>query len=43
MELGQGCGSSKKEAQVAAAQSALESKLWEKAAPPKKQTKKEQK
>ena len=43
MELGQGCGSSKKEAQVAAAQSALESKLWEKADTPQKKTKKKQK
>jgi len=43
LELGRGCGCSKKEAQVAAAQVALGDRLWEqcaKAAPRKKKKKK---
>jgi dsRNA-specific ribonuclease len=44
IELGRGCGCSKKEAQVSAAQSALEERLWERfepaAATPKRKKKK---
>ncbi len=39
-ELGRGCGSSKKEAQVAAAQSALEGKIWEQVVQPDRSQKK---
>jgi ribonuclease-3 len=39
VELGRGCGSSKKEAQVAAAQAALSDKIWEKHTKPSPQKK----
>lgn len=46
IELGRGCGCSKKEAQVSAAQSALEDRLWERFEPtpaPRKRKKKKKK
>jgi dsRNA-specific ribonuclease len=43
LELGRGCGCSKKEAQVAAAQVALADRLWEQTAKPAPAKKKKKK